>query len=409
MAISTPYAYKGRDASGKIVKGRVDATSEAAVASRLRTMGLSPVSISEAAEGTGLNREIKLSAGSGVKLKELAVMSRQMATMIGAGLSLLRTLNILAEQNPNKKFTAVLTDVRDQVESGISVSDAMRRHANVFPPLMINMVKAGETGGFLDGALEAVAENFEKEVKLRSAIKSALTYPVIVFCMTIVGVAAMLLFVVPIFEKMFNGLGKQLPLPTLILVQLSHAMVFIVPVVAVAGIVFAFWWPKHKNDEAVRKRLDPFKLRMPVFGSLMKRIAIARFSRNFANMISAGVPILQALRIVGETSGNYVLQKALEEVAEGVRQGEAIATPLSQQKVFPSMVTQMVAVGEDAGSLETMLDKIADFYEQEVEATTEQLTALIEPLMIAFLGVVIGGMVVALYLPIFSIASAVGG
>ncbi|MDN4616247.1 type II secretion system F family protein [Leifsonia sp. F6_8S_P_1B] len=409
MPVTTPYAYKGRDAAGKIVKGRVDASSEAAVASRLRTMGLSPVSITEAAEGTGLNREIRLSTGSGVKLKELAVMSRQMATMISSGLSLLRTLNIIAEQNGNKKFQAVLADVRDQVESGVAVSDAMRRHAQVFPPLMVNMVRAGETGGFLDGALEAVAENFEKEVKLRSAIKSAMTYPVIVLCMTVIGVAAMLLFVVPIFEKMFTGLGKELPLPTMILVHLSHAMVFVVPVVAVLGIVFALWWPRHKNDEAVRRRLDPFKLRMPIFGSLLKRIAIARFSRNFSNMISAGVPILQALRIVGETSGNWVLQQALVEVAEGVRQGESIASPLSRQTVFPPMVTQMVAVGEDAGSLETMLDKIADFYEQEVEATTEQLTSLIEPVMIAFLGVVIGGMVVALYLPIFGIASAVGG
>lgn len=409
MAVTTPYAYRGRDASGKIVKGRVDASSEAAVASRLRTMGLSPVSIQEAREGTGLNREIKLSGGSGIKLKELAVMSRQMATMIGSGLSLLKTLNILAEQTDNKKFQEVIADVRDHVESGTSISDAMKRHASVFPPLMINMVRAGETGGFLDGALEAVAENFEKEVKLRSAIKSAMTYPVIVLCMTILGVTAMLLFVVPIFEKMFAGLGKELPLPTEILVQVSHAMVFVVPVIAVLGIVFAFWWPRHKNDEAVRKRLDPFKLRMPIFGSLLKRIAIARFSRNFSNMIGAGVPILQALKIVGETSGNYVIEKALTEVAEGVRQGESIAAPLSRQTVFPAMVVQMIAVGEDAGSLETMLDKIADFYEQEVEATTEQLTALIEPVMIAFLGVVIGGMVIALYLPIFGIAGAVGG
>jgi type IV pilus assembly protein PilC len=336
-------------------------------------------------------------------------MSRQMATMISSGLSLLRTLNIIADQTGNKKFQTVLADVRDQVESGVAVSDAMRRHSAVFPPLMVNMVRAGETGGFLDGALEAVAENFEKEVKLRSAIKSAMTYPVIVLCMSVLGVTAMLLFVVPIFEKMFAGLGKELPLPTMILVHLSHAMVFVVPALAVLGIVFALWWPRHKNDEGVRKRLDPFKLRMPIFGSLLKRIAIARFSRNFSNMVAAGVPILQALRIVGETSGNYVLQKALAEVAEGVRQGESIAAPLSRQTVFPSMVTQMVAVGEDAGSLETMLDKIADFYEQEVEATTEQLTALIEPVMIAFLGIVIGGMVVALYLPIFGIASAVGG
>ncbi len=408
MPVTTPYAYKGRNAEGRIVKGRVDATSEAAVASRLRTMGLSPVSIAEAQEGTGLNREIKLSMGSGVKLKELSVMSRQMATMISSGLSLLRTLNIIAEQTPNKKLRAHIGDVRDQVESGVAISDAMRKHADVFPPLMINMVRAGETGGFLDGALEAVADNFEKEVKLRSSIKSALTYPVIVLCMSVLGVISMLLFVVPIFEKMFESLGKQLPLPTQILVQLSHAMVFIVPVLVIAGIAFAIWWPRHKNDESVRKKLDPFKLRMPIFGSLLKRIAIARFSRNFSNMISAGVPILQALRIVGETSGNWVIQNALNEVAESVRQGESIAAPLSRQPVFPAMVTQMIAVGEDAGSLETMLDKIADFYEQEVEATTEQLTSLIEPVMIAFLGVVIGGMVIALYLPIFSIASAVG-
>lgn len=409
MPVTTPYNYKGRDAGGKIVKGRVDAASEAAVASRLRTMGLSPVTITEAAAGTGLNREIKLGGGSGVKLKDLAIMSRQMATMIGAGLSLLRTLNILAEQSANKRLQTVLGDVRDQVESGTAISEAMHKHAVVFPPLMVNMVRAGETGGFLDGALEAVAENFEKEVKLRGAIKSAMTYPVIVLIMSLLGVLAMLIFIVPVFEKMFNGLGKQLPAPTELLVIISHQMVWIAPLIAVVAVAFALWWPRHKNDEDVRRRLDPFKLRMPVFGALIKKIAIARFSRNFANMISAGVPILQALRIVGETSGNWVIENSLQEVAEGVRQGESIATPLSKQAVFPPMVTQMVAVGEDAGSLDTMLDKIADFYEQEVESTTEQLTSLIEPLMIAFLGVVIGGMVVALYLPIFGIAGAIGG
>jgi type IV pilus assembly protein PilC len=407
MPTSTPYAYKGRDADGKIVKGRVDAASEAAVAARLKTMGLSPVSIAESQEGTGLNRDINLSFGSGVKLKELAVMSRQMATMIASGLSLLRTLNILAEQTPNKKLQAILSDVRDQVETGVSISDAMRRHADVFPPIMINMVRAGETGGFLDDALEAIASNFEKEVKLKSSIKSALTYPVIVLLMSLVSVVAMLLFVVPIFEKMFKSMGSQLPVPTEILVQLSHAMVWIAPVLIVGGTVFAVWWGRHKNDDSVRRKVDPVKLKLPVFGPLLKKIAIARFSRNFANMISAGVPILQALRIVGETSGNWVIENALEEVAESVRQGESIAAPLAKQPVFPAMVTQMIAVGEDAGSLESMLDKIADFYEQEVEAATEQLTAMIEPLMIAFLGVVIGGMVVALYLPIFSIATVV--
>ncbi len=407
MAGAATFAYRGRNADGKVVKGRMDGPGESAVAARLRTMGLSPISIEEAQEGTGLNREISFGFGSGVKLKDLAIMSRQMATMIGSGLSILRTLNIIAEQTENKKLAAIMRQVCDEVESGIAISDAMRKHGDVFPPLMINMVKAGETGGFLDSSLEAVAENFEKEVKLRGTIKSALTYPVIVLCMSIVSVVAMLLFIVPVFEHMFEGLGGQLPLPTMILVQLSHAMVWIAPVLIIAVIVGSVWWSRNKNTDRVRMRVDPVKLKIPIFGALMKKIAVARFSRNFANMISAGVPILQALKIVGETSGNWVIENALVKVADSVRQGESIAGPLAEQPVFPAMVTQMIAVGEDSGSLETMLNKIADFYDQEVEAATEQLTAMIEPLMIAFLGVVIGGMVVALYLPIFQIATLV--
>ncbi|MFF1878183.1 type II secretion system F family protein [Leifsonia sp. NPDC058230] len=407
MAGPTAYAYKGRDAEGKIVKGRVDAPSESAVASRLRTMGLSPVSINEAAEGTGLNRDLNISFGSGVKLKDLAIMSRQMATMIGSGLSLLRTLNILAEQTENKKLAKILGTVRDDVETGVSISDSMRKHGEVFPPLMINMVRAGETGGFLDQSLESIATNFEKEVKLRGTIKSALTYPVIVLIMSLVAVIAMLLFIVPVFEKMFSQMGGQLPLPTQILVVLSHAMVWLAPTLIIIIVVVAIWWGRNKNEEKVRRRIDPIKLKLPVFGPLLKKIAVARFSRNFSNMIGSGVPILQALRIVGETSGNWVIEDALVKVAESVRQGESIAAPLANQPVFPAMVIQMIAVGEDSGSLEMMLDKIADFYDQEVESATEQLTAMIEPLMIAFLGVVIGGMVVALYMPIFQIATLV--
>jgi len=272
---------------------------------------------------------------------------------------------------------------------------------------MVNMVRAGETGGFLDSSLESIATNFEKEVKLRGTIKSALTYPVIVLVMSLVAVIAMLLFIVPVFENMFKGLGGQLPLPTMILVELSHAMVWIAPVLLVGGVAGGIWWSRNKNTEKVRMRVDPVKLKMPVFGQLLKKIAVARFSRNFANMIGAGVPILQALKIVGETSGNWVIENALVKVAESVRQGESIAGPLAQQPVFPAMVTQMIAVGEDSGSLETMLNKIADFYDQEVASATEQLTAMIEPLMIAFLGVVIGGMVIALYMPIFQISSLV--
>jgi type IV pilus assembly protein PilC len=407
MASTTTYAYRGRTAEGKVVKGRLDAPGEGSAAARLRTMGLSPISIAEAQEGTGLDREINLGFGSGVKLKDLAIMSRQMATMIGSGLSILRTLNIVAEQTENKKLATIMGTVRDDVEAGVAISDAMKKSSDAFPPLMINMIKAGETGGFLDSSLESIADNFEKEVKLRGTIKSALTYPVIVLCLSIVAVVAMLLFIVPVFENMFKTLGGTLPLPTQILVELSHAMVYIVPVLIVVGVVGGIWWARNKNTERVRMRVDPIKLKLPVFGQLLKKIAVARFSRNFANMISAGVPILQALKIVGETSGNWVIENALVKVAESVRQGESISAPLAEQPVFPSMVTQMIAVGEDSGSLETMLTKIADFYDQEVEAATEQLTAMIEPLMIAFLGVVIGGMVVALYMPIFQISSLV--
>jgi type IV pilus assembly protein PilC len=406
MATVQAYAYRGRNAEGGVIKGRLDATSEAAVAARLRTMGLSPIAIT-GADATGLNREINLSFGSGVKLKDLAIMSRQMATMIGAGLSLLKTLSVLAEQTENKKLAKILTEVSGQVEEGTSFSESLKKHGDVFPPLMINMVRAGETGGFLDGALESIATNFEKEVKLRGTIKSALTYPVIVLIMSLLSVIGMLLFIVPVFDNMFKSLGGQLPLPTEILVILSHAMVWLGPLLLVLGIAGAWWWAKNKNTERVRRVFDPLKLKIPVFGKLMTKIAVARFSRNFSNMIGAGVPILQAIRIVGETSGNWVIERALIAVAESVRQGESIAHPLTEHSVFPSMVTQMIAVGEDSGSLEIMLEKIADFYDEEVQSATEQLTAMIEPLMIAFLGVVIGGMVIALYMPIFQISSLI--
>ena len=359
-------------------------------------------------EGIGLKREISIPGfQKRIKLKELAVMSRQMATMIGAGLSLLRTLNILSEQTESKPLAKILGHIRDEVETGVSTSDAFAKHSAVFPPLMVSMIRAGEAGGFLEGALESIAVNFEKEVRLRGKIKSAMTYPVIVLIMSLLSVVSMLIFIVPVFQKMFDSLGGKLPLPTMMLVYMSQAMVWIGPLMAVAFIAFAIWWPKNKNTERVRGFLDPLKLKLPVFGALLKKIAVARFSRNFSDTIGAGVPILRALQIVGETSGNRVIEDSLQKVAESVRNGQSLSGPLAGQPVFPPMVVQMIAVGEDAGSLEVMLDKIADFYDQEVEAATEQLTAMIEPLMVAFLGVVIGGMVVALYMPIFNISTLI--
>jgi type IV pilus assembly protein PilC len=407
MAVKS-FSYTSRNDAGKIVKGKVEAPSEAAALSKIRGLGLQPVSVAEAAAATGLNREIKIPGfEKGVDLKALAIMSRQMATMISSGLSLLRALSILSSQTENKKLAGILQQVTVDVENGGSLSDAFARHPVDFPPLMINMIRAGETGGFLEKALESLAVNYEKESKLRSAIKSAMAYPVMVLLMSFAAVILMLVFIVPVFKDMFEGMGGALPAPTQALVTISENMWWITPLLAVAIIVFAVWWKANKNTDAVRRTIDPIKLRAPVFGQLVRKIAIARFTRNFANMISSGVPILTALNVVGETSGNWVIAQASQRIAESVRTGQSITKPLSSEPVFPPMVVQMMAVGEDSGSLDTMLVKIADFYDDEVERSTEALTSLIEPLLIAFLGVVVGGMIVALYLPIFNIANAV--
>jgi type IV pilus assembly protein PilC len=297
----------------------------------------------------------------------------------------------------------VLQQVRADVEAGTAFSTALAMHAHVFPPLMINMVRAGEVGGFLDEVLISVAENFEDEVKLRGKIKSAMTYPVIVFIIAILAMIGMLLFIVPIFSGMFESLGGTLPLPTRILVWLSNFMKWAIVPIAVALGAFAYWWSKHKNDRGVRERVDPWKLKAPVFGQIARKLAIARFTRNFGTMIHAGVPILQALDIVGTTSGNVVIEHATKDVQDSVRRGESLAGPLAAHPVFPPMVVQMIAVGEDTGALDAMLQKVADFYDQEVEATTEQLTSLIEPIMIVVIGSIIGAMVVGLYMPIFGI------
>ena len=397
------FEYVVRDRSGKLVKGRIEANNSAAVANRLKTMGLAPVAIDEVSS-TGLKRELSIPGfGNKVKLKDLSIMSRQLATMITAGLSILRALNILAEQTENKTLGKVLSQVRSDVETGSSLSHALTKHPLVFPPLMINMIKAGEVGGFLDTVLVSIADNFEAEVRLRGKVKSAMTYPVVVFCIAIVAVVGMLIFIVPVFTTMFASLGGELPAPTKVLVFLSAVMKWTALPLIVGLIAFVGWWSRHKNDRAIRERLDPIKLKMPVFGNLIRKIAVARFTRNFGTMLRSGVPILQALDIVGETSGNIVIERAARSVQESVRSGQSLTGPLSQHPVFPPMVVQMMAVGEDTGALDTMLEKVAQFYDQEVEATTDALTALIEPLMITVLGTVIGAMIVALYMPIFGV------
>ena len=409
MSNTLTYAYKGRGTDGKIVKGKVEAPSEAAVVTRLRTMGLTPVEINQSASGSGLQMEISLGAfEKGVGLKDLAVMSRQMATMIAAGLSLLKALTILSEQTENKKLAKTLSIVRNQVETGSSLSEALWRHDAVFPPIMIHLVRAGEVGGFLEQSLESVADTFEKDVKLRGTIKSAMTYPVVVLIMAMVGVIGMITFIVPVFKKMFDDLHGSLPIPTQILVTASDNMIWALPLTIVLIVVGAVWWKRNKRNDRVRAFVDPLKLKLPVFGDLFRKVAIARVTRNLGTMTKSGVPILQALAIVADTSNNWVLEQALRKVQDSVRSGRTIAAPLAEEAVFPAMVTQMIAVGEDSGALEQMLSKIADFYDDEVQSTTESLTSLIEPLMIAFIGVIIGGIIVSLYLPMFSLYDLVG-
>lgn len=397
------FNYSVRDKSGKLISGTLDAESEAAVARRLKGMGYSPITITET--NAGLSKEIKIPGfgGGKIKLKDLAVFSRQFATMINSGLSLLRALTILTEQTENKRLAEVIGEVRNDVQAGSSLSSAMGKHPDVFPPLMVNMSKAGEIGGFLDSVLLQVAANYEAEVKLRSKIKSAMTYPTVVLCIAMLAVTGMLLFIVPTFAKMFTQLGAKLPAPTQLLVTVSHLLKVGFPVLIIMVIAGVIVWKRVKHKEEVRNIVDPLKLKLPIFGSLFQKVAISRFARNLGTMMKSGVPILQSLDVVADTTGNIVLARATRDIQESVRQGESVTAPLRAHPVFPPMVAQMMAVGEDTGALDAMLEKISDFYDQEVEATTEALTSLIEPLMIAVLGGIIGSMIICLYMPIFSI------
>jgi type IV pilus assembly protein PilC len=402
----TTYAYRVRDRQGKLLGGTLEADNEQAVVAKLRQLGYAPVSI-EAEKGAGMKAEIRLPGSGRVKLKDLAVFSRQFATMINSGLSLLRALTILGEQTDNKRLAQIILLVRAEVEKGTSLSAAMAKHPKAFNRLYVAMVRAGEIGGFLDQVLVKVAETFEKEVALRGKIKSAMTYPVVVFVMVLAIVAAMLLFIVPTFESLYESLGGTLPLPTRVLMGASNGLRRFFPLVVVAVGLLVFGLRRWKATTRGRYALDKFKLKVKVFGPLFHKSALSRFSRTLSTLIRSGVPILQALEIVGETVNNAVISRAVHDVQDSVREGESLATPLSKHATFPPMVVQMMAVGEETGALEVMLAKVADFYDQEVEAAVASLTSLIEPILIAVMGAAVGGMVVALYMPLFNIINLV--
>ncbi len=404
--MATTFAYKVRDRGGRLVAGTLEADSQAAVASKLRQMGLAPIMIEEHKASLG-KKEIKLPWGGKVKPKDIAVFSRQFATMINSGLSLLRALNILSEQTENPTLARVIGEIRGDVEKGLSLSAALAKHPKVFKRLYVAMIRAGEIGGVLDTVLLRLAENLEKDVALRQKIKSAMTYTTVVFCLVLIIMAGMLIFVVPTFKNLYRDLGGSLPLPTRVLITLSDkAKQFwfvLVGLIVGAWVMLRRWIGTEKG----RGKWDAIKLRVPVFGILVHKTALSRFSRTLSVLMRSGVPILQSLEIVRETVNNAVVSKAVADVAGSVKEGESIAKPLERHDTFPPMVVQMIAVGEETGALDTMLEKIADFYDQEVEATVEALTSLIEPILIAVMGVVVGGMVVALYMPMFNIINLI--
>jgi len=394
------YQYKVRDKSGNLVTGTLVADNERLVLERLREMGFTPLEVGK--EKKGLNLEINIRPAK-IKLKEVAIFSRQFATMVNSGLPILRALSILSDQVSNKELAKTLTAVRNDVEQGASLSAAMAKFPKAFNDLYIAMVKAGETGGMLDDVLLRLADVLEREVHLRQKIKSAMTYPVAVVALVVLIMSAMLLFVVPQFKSIYTQLGGTLPLPTRVLLMMSDAVKKYWYMFIVGAFAFSFLFKRYKKTEAGRATLDAFKLKVPIFGTLFHKTALSRFSSTAGMLLRSGVPILQALDIVADTVNNRVMSRAVVDVQASVREGESIAKPLSRHAVFPPMVVQMLAVGEETGQIDTMLDKVATFYENEVEASVDALTSLIEPLLIAIIGGAVGAAVIALYMPMFNI------
>jgi len=401
------FEYRARDRSGNVQAGSMEGSSVGAVAGALREKGFVPLRI-DAKKSSTLDKEISIPGfKKKVKHKEVAIFSRQLATMVNSGLTLIRALSILEEQNESALFAGILGEVRQSVEQGSSLSAALELHPDVFNHLYVSMIRAGEVGGALDETLVRLADTLEASVRLRSKVKSAMAYPVVVFSLIVLIVTGMLLFVVPIFKKLYEDLGGTLPLPTQMLINISGAIThywWIVGSLLVGGIIAFRRW---KRSDGGKVSWDRLKLKAPVFGTLVQKVAISRFARTLSVLSRTGVPILQALDIVSQTSGNALVSIAVADVQASVRRGESLAGPLHRHEVFPPMVTHMMAVGEETGALDAMLGKVADFYDNEVEDTVSALTSLIEPILIIVMGVVVGGILISLYLPMFNIANLI--
>ena len=404
------FAYQGRTSSGETRSGTVEAENVEAAKSRLRQMQISPTSVSK--KGSILEAEINIPLPDFMKpkvgTKDLVIFTRQFATMIDSGLPLVQCLDIQAKQAPNPTFRDELSVIKETVESGATFADALRKFPKTFDELYRNMVAAGEVGGILDTILNRLAVYLEKADALKRQIKGAMMYPIITVVVAAVVVAVLLLKVVPTFETMFAEFGSSLPAPTQFVIDMSKWMqgnfLYIVGIIA----ALFFGLRTIYRSPTGKLAIDGIMLKSPVFGDLLTRVAVARFCRTMGTMISSGVPILEALEICGRTAGNKVIERAVMQVRDSIAEGRTIAEPLQEAGVFPEMVCQMIHVGEATGAIDVMLNKVADFYEDEVDQAVENLTSMLEPLIMVFLGVVIGGLVIAMYLPIFSMASSIG-
>jgi type IV pilus assembly protein PilC len=384
----------------------MEAESENFVRLTLRRQGIEPTKIKP--KPKDLFENVKFLQPK-VTEKDIVIMTRQFATMIDAGLPLVQCLEILFSQQDNKTFKRILKNIKEDVEEGSTFADALKQHPNVFDDLFVNLVAAGEIGGILDIILNRLAAYIEKAAKLKKKVKGAMTYPIVVMVIAVMVVAVILIFVIPVFEAMFADFGKALPLPTQIVVAMSEFLQNYILYIIVGFVLLIFAFRRFYKTDKGRALVDKLVLKLPVFGMLIRKVAVAKFTRTLGTMISSGVPILDSLDIVAATAGNMTIEEAIRETRRSISEGRTIAEPLAESEVFPSMVVQMISVGEATGALDTMLSKIADFYDDEVDAAVDALTSMLEPFMMVFLGITIGGLVVSMYLPIFQMAGAVGG
>lgn len=394
------YKWEGKTLRGEKRKGEMEAPDEGSVRTHLRQQNVIPTKV--VAKG----KEVSFSLGrQKVKKKDVAVFTRQLATMIDAGLPLVQSLDILSMQQESKAFKEVIKNIKEDVEGGSTFAGALRKHPKVFDELYTNLVVAGEEGGILDNVLNRLAIYIEKAESLKKKIKSAMVYPSTIVGVAVIVVAVLMIFVIPVFAKIFSSMGHTLPLPTLIVIGMSNIMKKYFLLLIVALVILVFMLRRYYATEKGKLTIDSLILKLPVFGTLFRKVAVARFSRTLATLITSGVPILDGLTITSKTAGNKLIEYAIMKARTSISEGETIAEPLARSEVFPPMVTQMIAVGESTGSLDSMLSKIADFYEEEVDVAVATLTSLLEPLLMVFLGVTVGGVVIAMYLPIFKIAT----